>query len=94
MNYTLILEELGKASLFELYRLNAAIGNQLDDPTRIAAVKRALRVGQTLHWFDTAENRLVEAKLLRIKVPHHPKPASRGEAAADKSDAGGDPEPC
>lgn len=66
MNYTLFLEELAKASLFELYRLNAAIGNQLDDPTRIAAVKRALRVGQTLHWFDTTQNRLVEAKLLRI----------------------------
>ena len=66
MNYNLILEELGQASLFELYRLNAAIGNQLDDPTRIAAVKRALTVGQTLRWFDRDANRLVEAKLLRI----------------------------
>ncbi len=66
MNYALILEELGRASLFELYRLNSAIGNQLDDPTRIAAVKRALTVGQTLRWFDRDENRLVEAKLLRI----------------------------
>ena len=66
MNYNLILEELGRASLFELYRLNAAIGNQLDDPARIAAVKRALTVGQTLRWFDRDANRLVEAKLLRI----------------------------
>ncbi|MBK8638912.1 MAG: hypothetical protein IPN92_11740 [Chromatiaceae bacterium] len=66
MNYALILEELGRASLFELYRLNSAIGNQLDDPTRIAAVKLALTVGQTLRWFDRDENRLVEAKLLRI----------------------------
>ncbi|HSO80667.1 MAG TPA: hypothetical protein VLQ88_10915 [Chromatiaceae bacterium] len=66
MNYNFILEELGRASLFELYRLNAAIGNQLDDPARIAAVKRALTVGQTLRWFDRDANRLVEAKLLRI----------------------------
>ncbi len=66
MNYTAILEALGQASLFQLYRLNAAISNQLDDPTRIAAVKRVLRVGQTLRWFDTAENRLVEAKLLQM----------------------------
>lgn len=66
MNYTAILEALGEASLFQLYRLNAAISNQLDDPARIAAVKRALRVGQTLHWFFSPENRLVEATLLRI----------------------------
>lgn len=66
MNYTEILDALGKASLFQLYRLNAAIGHQLDDPKRIAAVKQSLRVGQTVRWFDHVENRLQEAKLLRI----------------------------
>jgi len=63
MNYTAILEALGQASLFQLFRLNAAISNQLDDPTRIAAVKRVLRVGQTVRWFDSTENRLVVVKL-------------------------------
>jgi hypothetical protein len=67
MNYTAILEALNQASLFELYRLNAAIRNQLDDPKRIAAVKRALRVGQTLSWFDDQQNRLVDARLLEMK---------------------------
>ncbi len=66
MNYTEVLDALGRASLFQLYRLNAAIGHQLDDPKRIAAVKQALRVGQTVRWFDQVENRLQEAKLLRI----------------------------
>ena len=66
MNYTAILEALGQASLFQLFRLNAAISNQLDDPTRIAAVKRVLRVGQTVRWFDSTENRLVEARLMKI----------------------------
>ncbi len=66
MNYTTIIEELGKASLFDLYRLSSAIHNQLEDPARIAAVKRNLRVGQTLRWFDSSENRLHEAKLLRL----------------------------
>lgn len=66
MNYTAILEALGQASLFELFRLNAAISNQLDDPKRIAAVKRVLRVGQTVRWFDSTENRLVEATLLQM----------------------------
>ena len=66
MNYNAVLEVLGQASLFQLYRLNAAIRNQLDDPTRIAAVKRTLRVGQAVRWFDGAENRLVEARLLQM----------------------------
>lgn len=67
MNYTAILEALGEASLFQLYRLNVAISNQMDDPVRIAAVKRALRVGQTLRWFDAAQTRLVEARLMELK---------------------------
>ncbi len=66
MNYTEVMDALGQASLFELYRLNAAISNQLDDPKRVRAVKQALRVGQTVRWFDYVENRLQEATLLRI----------------------------
>jgi hypothetical protein len=66
MNYAEILAALDEASLFQLYRLNAAIGNQLDDPKRVRAVKQALRVGQTVRWFDSVDNRLQEAKLLRI----------------------------
>jgi hypothetical protein len=66
MNYTAILDALGQASLFQLFRLNVAIRNQLDDPARIAAVKRVLRVGQTIRWFHSTENRLIEAKLLKM----------------------------
>ncbi|MBK1723151.1 hypothetical protein [Thiocystis violacea] len=66
MDYDHILAALNQASLFELYRLSAAISNQLDDPARIRAVKQALRVGQTLSWFDNVENRLVEARLVQI----------------------------
>jgi len=63
MNYTAILEALNQASLFDLYRLNAAIREQLDDPRRTAAVKRALRPGQAVRWFDDQQNRLVAARL-------------------------------
>jgi hypothetical protein len=66
MNYTEVLNALNNASLFDLYRLSAAINNQLVDPTRLAAVKRALVVGQTLRYFDSSRNRLVDATLLRI----------------------------
>ena len=66
MDYTQILDALSKASLFELYRLNVAIGNLLDDPARILAVKRTLQVGQVVSWLNSEENRLVEARLLQI----------------------------
>lgn len=66
MNYNAILEALNQASLFQLYRLNVAVSNLIDDPVRLNAAKRSLRVGQTVRWFDNTENRVVEAKLLRI----------------------------
>lgn len=66
MNYTEILTALNQASLFDLYRLHAAIGDQLNDPQRQAQVKRALRPGQALRWFNADENRLVTGRLLRI----------------------------
>ncbi|NEX23700.1 hypothetical protein G3480_26105 [Thiorhodococcus mannitoliphagus] len=66
MDYNHILEALNEASLFELYRLNVAIANQLDDPARIRNAKQALCVGQTVSWFDSGQNRLVEAHLLKI----------------------------
>lgn len=66
MNYTSILEALDQASLFELYRLDVAIKHQLEDPARLLAVKQALRPGQTLTWFHSKENRLMEARLLEL----------------------------
>jgi hypothetical protein len=39
MNYAEVLAALDEASLFQLYRLNAAIGNQLDDPLALPGVR-------------------------------------------------------
>jgi hypothetical protein len=36
--------------------MHAAIGDQLDDPHRLARVKRALRPGQAVRWFNADEN--------------------------------------
>lgn len=66
MNYTQVLQALNEASLFDLYRLSVAINNQLTDPARLHAVKQALVPGQTLRYFDSTNNRLVEATLLRV----------------------------
>jgi len=66
MNYNLLLSELEQASTFELFRLQAAISTLLDDPTRIAAIKRQLR-RMEISYFHEQENRLVTARLLEIR---------------------------
>ena len=67
MNYSAVLDALNTASLFDLYRLREAIQKQLEDPARLDAIKCQCRVGQRITWFDSAENRLVEAEILALK---------------------------
>jgi hypothetical protein len=67
MNISEILNELNKASLFELYRLNQAIRRQLEEPKRINIIKDQLKVGQVISYFNTDENRLVEAVIMELK---------------------------
>jgi hypothetical protein len=66
MNYSEILDELNKASLFELYRLNQAIRHSLEDPVRIRNIKNSLKVGQTVEYFDAEQNRLIEARIVKL----------------------------
>lgn len=65
MNYSEILIELEKASLFDLARLAAAIHIELADTKRINQVKNALVVGQIITWFNSKINALVEAKIIK-----------------------------
>lgn len=67
MDYGSILTELQQASSFELFRLQAAINQLLDDPARLCAIKRRLKVGMELRYFETGENRLIPARLLQIR---------------------------
>ncbi len=67
MNYSKMLDELNSASLFELYRLEQAIRNSLEDPNRIKSIKDSLKVGQAIEYFDAEENRLVEARIIELK---------------------------
>ena len=67
MDYSKILENLKQASLFDLYRLSVAINQQLENPQRIDEIKRRLRPSQIIHYFDQIENRLIEAKVIRLK---------------------------
>ena len=67
MEFNKILDELNQASLFELYRLNQAIWAQLEDPGRNKLAKRQLRAGQEISYFDSDENRLIEAVIINVK---------------------------
>ena len=67
MDYELIVSALQKASAFDLYRLQSAIGHLLDDPLLLNAIKRQLRPGMEITYFEPQENRLIPAKVLEIR---------------------------
>lgn len=67
MDYTFIIDALRIASLFDLYRLRAALSRQLEDPRRIDQVRNRLRPGMLVSYFDEAQNRLIEATVLELR---------------------------
>ncbi len=67
MDYSRIIEQLKKASLFDLHRLQVAIDHLLEDPQRIQEIKSQLKPGQLITYFERGENRPVEAKVIRLK---------------------------
>ncbi len=67
MDYTSIIDELRAASLFDLFRLQAALKLQLEDPERIEQVRRRLRPGMPISYFDEARNRLIEATVRELR---------------------------
>ena len=67
MNFTNLLNGLNQANLFDLYRLHVAIGNELENPKRIMAIKQLLRIGMKISYFSHVENRCIKATLLALK---------------------------
>jgi len=67
MDYTTILQELNKASLFDLHRLQSAIYQELLNPKRIEQIKAQLKTGQSISYFDPQSNSLVDAVILKIQ---------------------------
>lgn len=66
MDYSKILKELNEASLFDLYRLKVSINQQLENPQRLSQIKKCLKPGQAIRYFDEKENRLIAAYVLKI----------------------------
>jgi len=57
MNYSEILKSLQQASSFDLYRLRAAISQQLESPDRIRAIREQLHIGQEVEIFNEDDNK-------------------------------------
>ena len=70
MDYTLLINELNKASAFDLYRLFVAIDKELRNPIRINLIKQQLIIGMELTYFNFVKNRLLKAKLLELRKTH------------------------
>ncbi len=58
MDFSNIVKELESASLFDFYRLRAAINSEIENPGRIQKVKKHLRVGQMIDYFGQNENNI------------------------------------
>jgi len=67
MDYASLLDALGKASLFDLWRLSAAIGRALEDPNKNEAIRASLHVGQSIRYFEAKENREITGSVVQIK---------------------------
>jgi len=67
MDYSRIINDLKQASLFDLYRMSIAINQQLENPQRVDEIKKRLHPGQMICYFDPIENRLIDAKVIRLK---------------------------
>jgi len=67
MDYSAIINELNKASSFDLFRLQGAIAQELENPLRIAEIKKQLTIGQKISYFDADQNRLVDAIIVEIR---------------------------
>ncbi len=67
MDDTSIIEGLRVASLFDLFRLRAALTMQLEDPGRIEQVRARLRPGMLITYFDEVQNRLVSASVIELR---------------------------
>ena len=66
MDYSKILQALNQASSFELYRLRAAIDNQLKSPERTKTIRSQLHIGQEVEIFDSEKNKTERAVITKF----------------------------
>ena len=67
MDYSNIIDDLQHATLFDLHRIQIAINHMLENPQRIAEIRKRLKPGQVIQYFDSTGNRLIEATVKELK---------------------------
>jgi len=67
MNFTEIIKEMQHATSFDLFRLRSAIDSLLEDPVKMANIKRQLKIGAEIEYYEPTENRSIKAVVLEIK---------------------------
>lgn len=63
MNEERLLEALHQASSLELLRLGTLIERLLADPQRVIAIRKGLRLGQRIRFFDPLQGALTEGRI-------------------------------
>jgi len=63
----MIIKELESASSFELFRLKIAIENELERAERIRDIKKRIKIGMKINYFDDETNNLVDAVITDIR---------------------------
>ena len=63
MNEERLLEALHRASSLELFRLSTLIERLLADPQRVIAIRKSLRLGQRIRFFDPLQGALNEGRI-------------------------------
>ena len=75
VEYDQLVAFLKHASVFEIYRLSAAIQNELENPQRLAKVNHKIKEGDLIEYFDSKTNTLIKAiivqKALKKVVVQH-----------------------
>ena len=66
MDISKILDDLGRVSPFEQYRIKVMIQQQLESPKNIQKIKKYLKPNQEITYFDESENRLIEAIVIKL----------------------------
>lgn len=70
MDYSELVDLLDSTNTFDLYRLNDVINQMLDDPKRLIAIKRRLRLGQSVMYYLTSKDPLQRGIVEKIKTTH------------------------
>jgi hypothetical protein len=64
MEFTAVMQLLKNASPYDLYRIKVAIGNEIEKPEHIRAMRSRFAIGDKITYFDAQSNSLIPAIVL------------------------------